>query len=190
MSSITKFKSAASKVKVTHILAEKPGSKYEHADAEFHDHFFWALRFNLCTQFGMQQTLTPITKSVAHVYEGVDLDDFGNPPRDADGKANQVVKLNPDIAYQLSVRMEKAGKSFSVPALDWTPLERAEHNIPLVRRMTGRPSEPASHPSLLGQGEIDGSEWTHFSFQVDDSWAFLEIFCEAHGGCMTLMHGR
>lgn len=189
-SPISKFKSAAIKVKVANILSETPSSKYEHADAEFANEMFWALRYNLCTQFGMQQTLTPISNSVAHHFEGVVLDEFGDPPKEMDSKANPVIKLDPDLAYQLSVRMEEAGKSFSVPALEWSPLERAEHSVPLLRRMTGRPAEPAAPAALLGQGELDGEEWTHFSFQADDSWAFLEILCEAHGGCMILMHGR
>ena len=188
--STAKFKSAANKVKVVHVLSETPASKYEHADAKFSDDMFWTLRYNMCTQFGIQQTMAPITRSVSHNVEGVELDEFGNLPSDFSDSATPVIKLDPELAFQLSVRMEEAGKSFTVPALDWSSLERAEHSIPLVRRVSGRPEEPAGAASLLSEGEARGGDWVLFSFDADESWAFVELLCEARGGVMTLLHGR
>jgi hypothetical protein len=191
MATISKFKSAGLKVKAVNIMAETDESRYDHADAQYAADMFWSLRYNLCTQFGMQKTLAPITRSVAYNYQGIVLDEFGNIPVDElDEKANPVVNLDPELAYQLSVRIEEAGKSFAVPALDWSPLERADHSIPLVLRRSGHPMEVAAPPILLAEGELGAHDWKHYSFEVDDTWAFVEILCEARGGSMTLLHGR
>jgi hypothetical protein len=137
------------------------------------------------------ETLVPITRSVAFNYQGVVLDEFGNIPVDESEEiSNPVVKLDPELAYQLSVRIEEAGKSFEVPALDWIPLEKAVHSIPLVPRQSGHPTEVASAPRLLAEGEVGADDWVHYSFDVDDTWAFVELLCEARGGTMTLIHGR
>jgi hypothetical protein len=188
---ISKFKSAGLKIKAANILAETEESRYDHTDAQYANAMFWSLRYNSCTQFGMQKTLVPITRSVDFNYQGVVLDEFGNFPVDyLDESSNPVVKLDPDLAYQLSVRMEEAGKSFEVPALDWSPLERAEHSIPLMPRRSGHPTEVSSAPILLAEGELGADDWVHYSFDVDDTWAFVELLCEARGGTMTLIHGR
>ncbi len=105
---LLRFKSSVSKVKVTNILADTPGSKYVHADAAMGPaEKFWSLRYNLCTHFGMQETLTPITRSVAHEVHGLTLDEFGNPHRKKSDEEEAVagtcaIQLDADQAYNLT----------------------------------------------------------------------------------------
>ena len=119
------------------------------------------------------------------------LDSFGKWPEGANDQSR--VRLNEEQAYQLTLRMEFAGKTFVVEPYTWERLDKCEETVQFRTRVFRNGKEDfVYHKSIVGEVCSDGitGGWAYHEFDVDVSWNSFELLAEGHSGYVILIHGE
>ena len=150
----------------------------------------FSVKHNNCTTNGLRPTLGVISEGSADV-EGVLLDKFGALPPHSTEQTR--VRLDEEQAYQLTLRIEFAGKDFVVEPYTWQRLDKCEETALFRTRIfrDGR-EDFVLNTCLVGEVRSDGvtGGWSYHEFDVDASWNAFELLAEANNGQILLVQGE